>query len=402
MRTGQGEGLAPTTKLAAFEIEQGSGGVHHEHRLLALRGGMSAELGVQKCLGSLTAALSHSWRVRAPGSGPENVDGRETFLEDSLNRTVELYESFVDENARRRVKIAVIGPAPCLLPYLVHHINAVYLPTHFLLSFTNLSSVQQVLATASAAELDAYAVGGVDFSMPDTAVAWIKLRRLPSVYTSFLRRWGITDVLILGTTQRGWSARRVAASLVGSQEVFLHATNSLEADRKLYHSFGLDGAMSVPLLPIVDIDDWESGIGAQLQPLLDDASRVDGVSSVWSLTSTDTLPLYDFAMHVAAAGLRANSDEPTGVATLPYYVCHPLFEERNHYVPFPYWQGNSAPTLLDFLNHTIVAGGYNRETLSHDPNLVSALLFELVWLAWAHSSAWTLSQTECRSGAAVG
>ncbi len=312
---------AGSAQLDTFEIEQGFGGEsHHEHRVLALRGGMSAELGVQKCLGSLTAAVSHSWRVRAPGSGPENVDGRKTFLEDSLNRTVETYERFVDPTARRRVKTAVIGPAPCLLPYLVHHTNAVYLPTHFLLSFTNLTSVQQVLATAGASGLDAYAVGGVDFSMPGTAVGWIKLRRLPAIYAELLARWGITDVLIMGTTNRGWSARRVAASLVGSQEIYLHATGSLEADRQLYHSFGLHGAMQVPLLPTVAIDDWESGIGAQLAQLLADASSSMGVRSTWSLTSTDTLPLYDFALHVAAAGLRANGEEPAGVAALPYLL----------------------------------------------------------------------------------
>ena len=353
--------LNTAAQLDVFEIEPGVGGQHHEHRVLALRGGMSAELGVQKCLSSLTAAVSHSWRVRAPGSGPENVNGRETFLEDSLNRTVELYERFVDPTARRRIQTAVIGPAPCLLPYLVHHTNAIYLPTHFLLSFTNLTSVQRVLATAGASGLDAYAVGGVDFSMPGTAVGWIKLRRLPVIYAELLTRWGITDVLIMGTVDRGWSARRVAASLVGSQEIYLQATSSLEADRKLYHSFGLHGAMQVPLLPTVAIDDWESGIGAQLAQLLADASSV-GVRSTWSLTSTDTLPLYEFAMHVAAAGLRANSEEPAGVAALPYYVCHPLFEERQGYVPFPYWQGNNALSLLRFLNRTIVAGGYTRET----------------------------------------
>lgn len=44
---------ARLAQLDTFEIEQGFGGEsHHEHRVLALRGGMSAELGVQKCLGS--------------------------------------------------------------------------------------------------------------------------------------------------------------------------------------------------------------------------------------------------------------------------------------------------------------------------------------------------------------
>eukprot|EP01043_Picozoa_sp_COSAG02_P045551 COSAG02_NODE_4179_length_5658_cov_1.522396_1_plen_363_part_00 len=346
--------------LSAFEIEQGVGGEQHQHHLLALRGGMSAELGVEKSLGSLTAAVSHSWRVRAPGAGPENVDGRATFLQDSLNRTVELYERLVDQTARNRVKTAVIGPAPCLLPYLVHYTNAVYLPTHFLLSFTNLTSVQRVLAAASASGIDAYAVGGVDYSMPGTVVAWIKLRRLPLVYKSLLQRWGISEAIVVGTTRRSWSARRIPSSVVGNNEVYLHATSNMAADRQLYRSFGLSGAMHIPLLPKVEIDDWESGIGAQVEQLLADAGSIDGMRSTWSLTSTDTLPLYEFAVHVAAAGMRANGNEPVGVAMLPYYVCHPLFEELQGYVPFPYWQGNNAQRLVSFLNHTIAAGGLQR------------------------------------------
>jgi len=66
-------------------------------------------------LENLDSAVSHSWYVQ-PNGGPNFVYSSKSFLEDSINKTVELYNMYLGENTSFDTVILATGN--CGINYL--------------------------------------------------------------------------------------------------------------------------------------------------------------------------------------------------------------------------------------------------------------------------------------------
>ena len=361
--------------------------------ILTLRGGMSAEFCVEKCLGSLSGSLSHSWCV-AENGGPHPIRISKDFLKLSITRTVNLYEEIIPPKMKEVIRTCIIGPGVLLVPYLCHYTRSIYLPSHFLVSFNLLSELVEMMGQAREEGLECHAVGGYDLSMPGVGVAWIKLLTVPQQYIDLLDKWGIREIMFEGNGRStGECLMRKVLSGGEGQCVGLSTTKHSEyiemrrgervCKGDIYIQYTASSSVPVDTLTgsspqfvgdvlhlnhsIKDLNeyrleesfrregDWESGIQDQLYTLYESV-RTRGITCR-ALLGVDSLSLYNLAFYVANSGRKAQPECPKlqGIALNPYMTAHPLFEELTGYLPFCFWQGNSMLSLAhifkDILSH---------------------------------------------------
>lgn len=340
--------------LPIFEIRRHS---HDGLPVYDLDGGMSAEYAVQKALASLAGGVAHTWRVQAPGMGPNPVTGSPDFLAASVRRTVAYYDGLLGPDAP--VDTVVIGTGVSSASYVCHALGAPFLPVHFLLSTGSITGTRAVLDQAGQAGLPAYATLGYDESMPGLAVAWIKLLALPAAYRDFLVRHRVRHVVLLGTTGVcGQFARRPLAMRTGTWPaigpgdvlVTWPDCGSQLDDTWLRRTVG-DLAEHPLEEPARAIADWESGLGdEQLRGLLRDLPTEPHL-----LRGSDYLAMYDVATFAHTALLACNGIAVTGIAANPYLVTHPVPETRAGQVPFVYWQLADPAGIVARLRRTVGA-----------------------------------------------
>ena len=144
-----------------------------------LTGGMSAEFGVEKALTLFAKGISHSWYTEN-NNGPFPVWASVDFLQLSLQKTVDLYNTVLGGN-KVKIKTVVLGTGVPSIPYISTTMHAAYLPIHFLASVNSVAEVEAILDHANREVCASYATLGYDGSMPEPAVAWIKLLDLPEI-----------------------------------------------------------------------------------------------------------------------------------------------------------------------------------------------------------------------------
>ncbi|MEV6965312.1 hypothetical protein AB0M47_09370 [Hamadaea sp. NPDC051192] len=322
--------------LALYEIDTTS---HDGVPVYLLDGGMSAEYGVAQSLANLAGGVAHTWEVQAPGMGPNPVLGGPDFLAASLDRTVAYYDDLL--GADTEVDTVVLGTGVSSASYVCHALDAPFLPVHFLLSTHTIAGTQEVLDSAGAAGLPAYATLGYDESMPGVAVAWIKLLNLPPQYAAFLRRHRVRHVVVLGATgASGQFGRRPGAHrdriAPGDTLVTWPDCGSRLDDVWLRQTIAdLDGhALEEPPLPIAD---WESGLADEALGGFAAGLAVLGIAG-YLLTAPDYLAMYDVGSVAHTALLAKNKIAVTGIAANPYLLTHPVAETRTGQLPFVYWQ----------------------------------------------------------------
>lgn len=333
--------------------------------VFALDGGMSAEYAVQEALASLTGGVAHTWEVQEPGLGPNPVVATETFLADSITRTVEAYDSLGADIAYDTV---VMGTGVSSASYVSHVLGAPFLPLHFLASMRTIAQTQRVLDAALGAGMQSYATLAYDESMPTTAVAWIKLLALPQAYRDFLVRHRVRRVVLIGT--RGLSphlARRpirdgLAAAIAPAEVLVTWPDGGSQYD-ETWLNRTIDDLDETALEPeAFRIVDWESGLSEEaIAGVLTDL-RADSVD-VWMLTADDYLAAYDIATYAQAAAIGA----PERILLNPYLITHPFAESVSRSLPLLYWQLDAADVTIGRLERSA------REATGLDIDAVRAL-----------------------------
>ncbi|TLX75973.1 hypothetical protein E9993_07080 [Labilibacter sediminis] len=315
--------------------------------IFKLDGGMSAEYVVEKSAENLTSGISHSWDVNGPGSGPNHVLGTPNYLEKSLNKTVDFYnQTFGDDTEIETVLISSGFPS---IPYISNALKAPVLPLHFLVSVNTAKEIQTILKTANDKGIASYATLSHDPSVP-YAVSWIKLLELPKIYTDFIKKHKVKNVVILGATGTSGGETKAKELLYDKNIVGQYA------DRSIYIMYPGTSPDDVETLntkivdlkdfkqqdDFVQIADWESGINQkQLTNFTKDAKAVDASIAVSTITAKDLGRLYYLGTYSTLALMHKNKEKFDGVKGVifnPYLIAHPTIEAKEGFVPLLYWQ----------------------------------------------------------------
>lgn len=329
--------------------------------VFALDGGMSAEYAVEKSAAVLSAGISHSWYVNAPGSGPNHVYSSPDFLAKSITQTVNFYDGLLGTNTT--LETVIIGPGIPSVPYLSLSMKAPVLPIHYLVSVNTVKEVRTILQHSTEAGYSAYATLSHDPSV-SLAVAWIKLLDLPSPYLDFIKRHNVKNVVLIGSTGVNEGETK-SKQILEDIDNFTPEDYDRESLYIMYPGTSDDDVKTleekIPDLKefiqgdFKRIADWESGINqVQIQntkKILEDRS-VRNLTSVSVISANDLIHLYDLGSILSLALIRKNRtlyDEGrplTGVMLNPYLICHPLYELRFGFIPLFYWQGIPAPLTV--------------------------------------------------------
>ena len=312
-----------------------------------LDGGMSAEYTIEKSAENLTSGISHSWEVNAAGSGPNHVVGTPSYLEKSVNKTVDFYNETLGEDAI--IETVLISSGIPSVPYISYALKAIVLPLHFLVSVNTVKEIQSILKTANANGIPSYATLGYDPSVP-YAVAWVKLLAIPKAYINFIKDHKVKNVIILGV--RGTSGGETKAK----QLLYDNGVSSEYADKSIYIMYPGTSADDAKTLntKIVDlkdfkqqddfiqISDWESGINQkQLTNFSKNTKAIDSSILVCTITSEDLTRLYSLGTFSSLALRHKNKEifgDINGVIFNPYLISHPVIEAKKGFVPLLYWQ----------------------------------------------------------------
>jgi hypothetical protein len=329
-----------------------------------LDGGMSAEYAVEKSLENLTASVSHSWIVSAPGSGPRPVYATPEFLEKAVAQTVNLYNNML--GAGTAFNTVIISTGIPSIPYLSNALKAPVLPLHFLAGVNTEKEIQSVMDYSSRHGLKSYATLGYDLSVVP-AVAWIKLLDLPDAYLQFLKQHHVKNVLLVGadaTASGETMARQVlnnsrSAYQPGSIYILYPGNTSNDAATLAQRITDLNQVAQTA--DFTHIADWESGI---IPDQIHDFSRSIKAETgirVWTIAADDLMSLYDLSTYATLAFFKKNNLSVNGIAINPYLIAHPCYEAWKGFIPFNYWQGNpSQNTVARILGttQTAVAGAF--------------------------------------------
>lgn len=356
--------------LTCYEIDRSSWS--ENQNVYQLDGGMSAEYVVEKSIEATGKGISHTWRVSAPGSGPNPVYATPEFLKKSVQSTIDFYDREIGKNTP--IETVIISTGVPSLPYLSATMRAPVLPVHYLVAFDSVEEVQGILRQAAQDGYPAYATAGQDSSVA-LAVAWIKLLEMPQPYLDFLKRHHVANVLILGSTGRNGGenmARRLAVEDNGPEpyspgSIYVMYTSGDPSDATALR----DKITNFDELELekeaIGIPDWESGIlEQQIRSFATSVKGQTTVSGVWSVTAEDLLELYNLGTYASLAFIQKNRGGPEeaemqvrGVCLNPYLISHPLHELRAGYVPLLYWQGNPAASTVGRV-HSVVITAVNR------------------------------------------
>lgn len=324
-----------------------------------LDGGMSAEYAVEKSAAILSAGIAHSWRVNAPGGGPNHVYGGPDFLIDSVDKTVKLYDSILGTHTS--IESVIVAPGIPSVPYLALSLKAPVLPIHFLASVYSVKEVQTILSSAMATGCSAYATLGHDPSVPH-AVAWIKLLDLPPPYRDFIKRHHVKTIVVMGAT--GVTGGETKAKQIyprdGGQyapgSVYLMYPGTSADDQATLESKIADLKSHAIATDFTRIADWESGMNdLQMQAIAayGKSHLLPELDNVVVVSSPDLIDLYDLGTHLAVSLMKKNQALyadgemiPMGVSFNPYLISHPLYELRMGIVPLLYWQGVPVETTV--------------------------------------------------------
>lgn len=312
-----------------------------------LDGGMSAEYIVEKSAENLTSGISHSWKVNAPGSGPNHVLSTSNYLEKSVRKTVDFYNETFGENTE--IETVIVSTGFPSIPYISNALKAPVLPLHYLVSVNTVKEVKTILSTANNNELSSYATLSHDPSVP-YAVAWIKLLKLPLAYKNFIKQHNVKNVVIMGATGTSGGETKARQLLFDDKPIDEYTDGSIYI---MYPGTSPDDVKTLKekIVDLKDfkqedefvrIADWESGINQkQINNFSNDAKNVDTSVKVSTITAEDLGRLYALGGYSSLALMHKNKDKFDGVKGVifnPYLISHPTIELKKGFVPLLYWQ----------------------------------------------------------------
>lgn len=348
-----------------------------------LKGGMSSEFGVEKSITSFSKGISHSWFPK-DNNGPYPVWASADFLELSLQKTVDLYNTVLGgENVK--LKTVILGTGVPSIPYVSTTMNAAYLPVHFLASVNSVTEVEAILDYSEREVGESYATLGYDGSMPEPAVAWIKLLELPEIYRKFIEDhdveevilWGVEDN-VLGETWARKVIRKKQTSKYGSGSVYIQYTDHGSENDLLNLKSRINDFDNTELETESNIPDWESGLSDNQIIKLTNDIKTNTDASAYSVTAFgDMIHIYDIASYLSLEYLKKN-ESVLGTSTIDaitlneYLVSNPQFEIALGRIPLLYWQFNPAQFTVDRIFNGYLAGAI----ANYYPEVTTAVLKE--------------------------
>ncbi|MDD4776991.1 MAG: hypothetical protein PHV53_01755 [Fermentimonas sp.] len=332
-----------------------------------LTGGMSSEFGVEKSLTSFAKGISHSWFPK-DNNGPFPVWASVDFLELSLQKTVDLYNAVLGgENVK--VKTVILGTGVPSVPYISTTMHAAYLPVHFLASVNSVAEVEAILDYAEREVGESYATLGYDGSMPEPAVAWIKLLELPEIYRKFIEDhdveevilWGVEDN-VLGETWARKVIREKQTSEYGTGSIYIQYTGHGSESDLLNLKSRINDFDNIVLEAETNIPDWESGLSDnQISKLVKDINNNTDATTYSVTAFGDMIHIYDIASYLSLEYLKKN-ESVLGTATIEavtlneYLTSNPQFEITLGRIPLLYWQFIPAQFTIDRIFNGYLAG----------------------------------------------
>lgn len=323
-----------------------------------LKGGMSAEYGVEKSLASLSSGISETWDVRMKngkpdlsGGGPVSVypdPNRFDFLKRSVEKTVQLYNDNL--GATTPFNTVIIGTGVAHVPYLSNAMKAPFLPLHFLVSVHSVAEIKRILDTADVHGYSAFSMMGYDPSIDDIGVAWIKLRELPAEYIKFLKDHQVKNVIIMGYQQGVQSGESGARRIwVEGQQDAEFSNGSMymmgHGEEKTYKQFYKDYYRWDFQEENVLID-WEGGIADDQVQNFSNQVNKEGITP-YAVKAEESLDFYQWALDIQLQLLEKNNKKPEKISMNEYLIGYPEYELYTNTVPYLYWQG-LGPDLIAF------------------------------------------------------
>ena len=344
-------------------------------------GDMSAGFGVLKTMGAFDQGMAATME-EAPQGGTYPVAPTPEFLQRSVRKTVELYNSEI--GAATKIKRVVVGTGIASVSYFATMMGAAYLPIHYLVSANSASEVQAILDYSNQNGYASYATLGYDGSMPGVGVAWIKLLALPDEYRKFIIEHEVENVIIAGIGEDVKSesyCRKLSKTGVDGQE---YADGSLYI---LYTQSGSEHDIKTISRNVVDYDtlslekgkdlaDWESGV---VNRQIDNISK--GIcehtpAQVYSLIAThDMMDMYNLGANMGMYFMYKNREQTKvsvqGTYLNEYLISQPLYELTQGYIPLLFWQFVPPVSTIDRIKRDIqkVVDVYEKGALLENKNV---------------------------------
>jgi len=323
-----------------------------------LTGGMSAEFGVEKALSSFAKGISHSWYTEN-NNGPFPVWASADFLQLSLQKTVDLYNNTLGGD-QVKIRTVILGTGVPSIPYISTTMQAAYLPVHFLASVNSVAEVEAILDHANREVCASYATLGYDGSMPEPAVAWIKLLDLPEIYRKFMEDhqveevilWGVEDN-VLGETWARKVIRNKPTPEFGAGSLYVQYTgHGSESDLQNLNS-RINDFGQTEMETETHIPDWESGLSDHQITQIAASVKQKTSAAAFSVTAFgDMIHIYDVASYLSMAYMKKNEaiygrSSIEAVTLNEYLTSNPQFELSLGRVPLLYWQFIPPQSTVD-------------------------------------------------------
>ena len=326
-------------------------------------GDMSAGFGVLKTMVAFDQGMAATME-EAPQGGTYPVAPTPEFLQRSVRKTVELYNSEI--GAATKIKRVVVGTGIASVSYFATMMGAAYLPIHYLVSANSASEVQAILDYSNQNGYASYATLGYDGSMPGVGVAWIKLLALPDEYRKFIIEHEVENVIIAGIGENVKSesyCRKLSKTGVDGQEYadgslyILYTQSGSEHDIKTISRNVVD-YNTLSLEKGKDLADWESGV---VNRQIDNISK--GIcehtpAQVYSLIAThDMMDMYNLGANMGMYFMYKNREQTKvsvqGTYLNEYLISQPLYELTQGYIPLLFWQFVPPVSTIDRIKRDI-------------------------------------------------
>lgn len=354
--------------LSTYEIDVDD---YYGLPIYKLTGGMSAEFGVEKALTSFAKGISHSWYTKN-NNGPYPVWASADFLQLSLQKTVDLYNTTLGGD-KVKIKTVILGTGVPSVPYIATTMQAAYLPIHFLASVNSVAEVAAILDHANREICDSYATLGYDGSMPEPAVAWIKLLDLPEIYRKFIDDHQVEEVIIWGVEDNvlgeTWARKVIGKEPTpeyGAGSIYVQYTghgseSDLQQLKSRINDFELTEMESETHIP-----DWESGLSDhQIAQIAASVKQKTGAVPFSVTAFGDMIHIYDVASYLSMAYMKKNEailgKRTVEAVTLnEYLTSNPQFELSLGRVPLLYWQFIPPQYTVDRIFNGYLANAITR------------------------------------------
>lgn len=254
-------------------------------------------------------------------------------------------------------KCAILSPGFLTVPYMVEFMNAVYLPTQFLVGIDNINNLRSMLAKTSSMGIKCYALVGYDACISNCLVAWIKLLEIPKQYLDLLSIMGISETICIGVYNGSkiGLGENIARGYqidgpLNEQNIYMMYINETYSSTR-----DIDDQLFLKFLPDFDpkivsdrsphINDWESGFDNL--PFFSE----NYTGNTHNFYANDTLPLYHISFELSKRFAFLNSIRIKGIVLNNYFINNPIHEISQGFLAVSYWQQN--PDAVSIINKTI-------------------------------------------------